>query len=67
MHSAKLDSSIRLQRVLKVLQRGGKWTTRDIIRKARVCAVSACVSEIRDQGIQIECQRVGAVWLYWLL
>ena len=67
MHSAKIDSSIRLQRVLKVLKDGLKHTTRDIIRKANVCAVNSVIAELRDNGYKIDCERVGQRWYYQLV
>lgn len=66
MNSAKLEKSSRLQRVLKVLNDGNRHTTRDIIRKASVCAVSSIVSELRTNGIKIDCERNGLKWSYWL-
>ncbi len=56
MKAASLTSP-RLQRVLKLLSDGYPHTTRDIIRKARVMAVSACVSELRTHGAVITCDR----------
>jgi len=66
MHSAKLNKSLRLQRVLKVLLDGNKHTTRDIIRKAHVCAVNSIISEIRDNGFKVMCERKANKWFYWL-
>lgn len=66
MHSAKLSKSPRLQRVLNVLMDGNKHTTRDIVRKAHVMAVSACISEIRDNGFTVMCERKDNRWFYWL-
>ena len=57
MHSAKLKTSKRLQRTLAVL-RQGKATTRQIIRKAHVCAVNSIITELRANGIKIECRCV---------
>lgn len=54
MHAAPLTSP-RLQRVLAVLSDGKPHTTREIVRKGRVMAVNACVSELRHHGAQIEC------------
>lgn len=48
-------TSPRLQRVLKLLSDGRPHTTRDIVRKARVMAVNACVSELRHHGAEIIC------------
>lgn len=66
MHNATLDRSSRLQRVLKVLLGGKRYTTRDLMRKARVCAVNSCVAEIRENGIGVCCEREGGKWYYWL-
>lgn len=54
MNAAPL-SSPRLQRVLSVLRDGRPHTTRDIVRKGRVMAVSACISELRHHGAVIHC------------
>ena len=66
MHSAILEKSSRLQRVLKVLNDRKPHTTRDTIRRASVCAVNSIVSELRDNGIKIDCHRRGDKWSYWL-
>jgi hypothetical protein len=58
MHAATLTSA-RLQRVLAVLSDGQSHTTRDIVRKGRVMAVSACISELRVCGAEIDCVRVA--------
>lgn len=54
MHAAPLTSP-RLQRVLALLRDGRPHTTRDIVRRARVMAVNACISELRHHGAKIEC------------
>lgn len=56
MHAAPL-SSPRLQRVLKVLAEGKPLTTRQIVRRAGVMAVNACVAELRQHGAEIECSQ----------
>ena len=66
MKAAQLTRSMRLQRVRNLLLDGIKHTTRDIVLKARVMAVSACISELRANGCQIECERVGDRWYYWM-
>lgn len=48
-------TSPRLQRVLKLLADGREHSTRDIVRRARVMAVNACVSELRAHGAEIQC------------
>jgi len=60
MNSAKLSKSDRLKRVLRVLRKGGAYSTRDIIRKAKVCAVNSIVAELRDNGYRIGCKCYGA-------
>lgn len=64
MKSAKLNSSQRLQRVLKVLSDGQEHSTLDIIGQARVCAVNSIISELRANGVGIVCRRMGDRWLY---
>ena len=71
MHAAALDRSPRLRRVLEVLRRGGEHSTLDIAREARVCAVSACVAELRANGVAVDCRVTVApdgarTWLYSL-
>lgn len=62
LNGAKLGSSPRLRRVLDVLERSGGWlTTRQIQRRAAVCAVSTAVSELRHNRCRIACEmRVDA-------
>jgi hypothetical protein len=45
---------------------GQKHTTRDIIHKAEVCAVNSIISEIRDNGFKVMCERRADKWFYWL-
>ena len=69
MHAAQLTSP-RLQRVLILLQDGRPRTTRDIVRKARVMAVNAVISELRHHGAEISCEQKpapnggGRRWIY---
>jgi hypothetical protein len=56
IHAATLMSP-RLRRVLAVLAGGKPRTTRDIVRKAGVMAVNACVAELRELGAEITCTR----------
>lgn len=56
IHAATLTSP-RLRRVLRLLSDGGAHTTRAIVRRARVMAVSACVAELREHGAEIHCIR----------
>lgn len=56
MHAAQLTSP-RLRRVLALMADGRPHTTRDIVRRARVMAVSACVAELRQNGAEIACVR----------
>lgn len=66
MNAANLDKSDRLQRVLKLLKKGGEFTTLDIVMQAHVCAVNSVVAELRQHGYNINCQRRGDKWFYRL-
>ncbi len=67
MKAASLKSP-RLQRVLKLLADGKRHSTREIVRKCNVMAVSAIVSELRANGAVIHCTREHqfnqVVWQY---
>lgn len=66
MKAASMGSK-RLKRVLSVLKRGSA-TTRTIIRDANVCAVSAIISELRENGYRITCKPLSKKrYLYTLL
>lgn len=64
MHAAKIENSPRLKRVFKLLMSGKEFTTRQIMRRADVCAVNTCADELRDNGLDIKCVRRGALWFY---
>lgn len=64
MHSADIEKSDRLQRVDKMLMSGEEYSTRDIVFGAHVCAVNTIISELRDNGRDITCQRRGRYWYY---
>lgn len=65
MNHAQLAKSDRLKRVADVLKKARTpLSTKEIIEKANVCAVSAIVSELRANGMAIECQRNGGAWYY---
>ncbi len=66
MNAASIESSERLNRVLNLLSRGGEFTTLDIIKNANVCAVNSIISELRQNGFDINCQRRGEKWFYRL-
>ncbi|MCU0826613.1 MAG: hypothetical protein MUE52_04240 [Tabrizicola sp.] len=59
IHAASL-SSPRLRRLLKVLGTGQTLTTLDIVRRAKVMAVSASISELRVHSAEITCVRQAA-------
>jgi len=73
MRAANLATSKRLQRVLIALLDYKKHSTRDIIRRAKVCAVNSCISELRrdqllvDQNLSIECTRKNGLFFYQLV
>ena len=60
MHAAKLSRSPRLSRVYRLLSDGREHSTREIGDGAEVCAVSACISELRDpaNGADIRCRLI---------
>ena len=64
MNAANIENSNRLQRVLDLLKRGGEYTTLEIIQKAGVCAVNSIISELRQNGYQINCERRADKWFY---
>ncbi len=68
MMNAAALASPRLQRVLALLRDGRPHTTRDVVRRARVMAVNACMAELRQHGAEIVCiQQFAAgkrTWLY---
>ena len=71
MHAADLQSSQRLNRVYRLLSTGFEWSTLEIARRAKVCAVNSCISELRANGIEIACRRTtdrkgDRIWLYQL-
>lgn len=66
MHAADLTKSKRLQRVADLLADGHEHTTLEIVQAAQVCAVNSIVAELRANGLQILCRRVGDVWVYWM-
>jgi len=66
MRYANINNSPRLLRTLKVLRKNTELTTLEIIQKARVCAVSAIISELRENGFSISCKRRGNNWFYKL-
>lgn len=66
MNYAKLENSPRLQRVLTCLKDGFPHSTRGIMRGANVCAVNSCIDELRENGFNISCKRMGKLWWYQL-
>ncbi|MDE3023697.1 MAG: hypothetical protein KGI54_17925 [Pseudomonadota bacterium] len=66
MKFAHLDKSPRLQRVRAFLADHKEHTTRDIVYGAQVMAVSACVSELRSNGLTIHSRRKENIWYYRL-
>lgn len=64
MNAASIEKSKRLQRVDALLSTGKKYSTMDIIQYAQVAAVNSIISELRRNGRQIKCERVGDVWYY---
>lgn len=57
MNASNPSRSKRLARILKLLRDGKEYSTRQIADRAMVCAVSACISELRQAGHVIVCSR----------
>ncbi|MCP5345133.1 MAG: hypothetical protein H7A05_10980 [Pseudomonadales bacterium] len=64
MNHANIQTSERLQRVDKFLSDGLFHSTRDIVIGAQVMAVSAVVSELRENGRNIICRQKGRIFYY---
>ena len=64
MNHARIEHSDRLRRVLAVLSDGAEHSTRDIMLWAHVCAVNSCIAELRENGMDVECERRGDAWYY---
>jgi len=65
MNAAKLEKSDRLQRTARFIRKSRRWvSTMEIIHGANVCAVNSIVSELRANGMEIPCKRVGSAWFY---
>lgn len=59
IHYAKLSSSKRLQKLHRLLSTGGEYTTHEISRLAGIQAVSAAITELRRNGISINCRFIS--------
>jgi hypothetical protein len=64
MRAAKLDRSARLQRVQELLNTGQEYSTMEIVLQANVMAVNSAIAELRENGMDIHCQRRGRYWYY---
>jgi len=64
MNAASLETSKRLKRLFRFLKDGKEHTTLEIVQGARVCAVNSAVAELRANGVDVACNRQGAVWSY---
>lgn len=72
MHAAVMERSERLKRVRALLADGAEHSTLDIAMGARVCAVSAVISELRANGLTIVCRQTldadrNRIWVYRLV
>lgn len=59
IHYAKLANSPRLQRLHALLMNGTEYTTLEIMQSAKICAVSAAITELRRNGFDIDCKMVA--------
>ena len=65
MHAAR--NSDRLRRVAGVLSSATRpLSTRELAEAAQVCALSAVISELRQRGCAIICDRRGHHYYYWM-
>lgn len=56
MHHARIHTSPRLRRTLKVLQEAeGPLTTLELSQRAQICAVNSVIAELRENGAEINC------------
>jgi hypothetical protein len=58
-HAAKLSTSERLQKVLAVLEDRAWHSTLEIMNRTYLCAVGSAISELRNNGLMIECECVS--------
>jgi len=58
-HAAQIETSERLQKVLDVLLDRQWHGTLDIMLKTSLCAVGSAISELRANGIDVECRCMG--------
>ncbi len=66
IHAAKLDNW-RLQRMLTLLKSGKRYTTLDVTRATKILAVGTVASELRANGIDVQCKCIGrGRFEYWL-
>ena len=54
-------------RILAVLADGREHEMRDIHREAGFCRLNSRISELRNRGYVIECQREGGLYFYRLV
>lgn len=72
MHSASVERSERLKRVLAVLENAGgrKVTSLELATLSHTIAPSTCISELRHQGFPVRCEQAKVsgkrVWQYWI-
>ena len=61
MHHAKIENSLRLQRLLTLLRQGGWWTTKELMMKTGSVAQATDISELRSNGFDVESRRLTSV------
>lgn len=64
MKAANLTTSLRLQAVAAFLDDGMERSTLDIIQATGYVAVNSIVAELRQNGLVIDCRRIGKAWVY---
>lgn len=64
IHAANLKTSSRLQRAHEFLK-DGKWhSSLEICQKAFIVAVNSAMAELRENSINVECERRADRWYY---
>lgn len=66
MHAARLESSQYLQKMLRLFQRGGEYSTRQIAEHIGSVCGSTRIGELRRNGFDIVRRQVGQVHYYRL-
>lgn len=59
MHNAKIETSVRLKRMLSELEKGGIHSTLELQKATNDMAPATTISELRRNGLNITCAYSG--------